>query len=110
MYSNIKIDCKKKRPQLYNSRKVGDGGSQFSGSLLVFFGVSHLDRDNLNALLTWPKRNHKQKPETMKRWAQSMDTCSRFVQDTANMSEHSGEREVTSREKEKPSPHFERQG
>jgi len=52
MYSNIKIDCKKKRPQLYNSRKVGDGGSQFSGSLLVFFGVSHLDRDNLNALLT----------------------------------------------------------
>ena len=43
------------------------------------------------------------KPETMQRCAYGMDTCSRIVQDIANMSDHSGEREVKSHEKEKPS-------
>ena len=43
------------------------------------------------------------KHKTMKRWAYSKDTCSRIVQDIANMSDHSGERKVTSHEKEKPS-------
>jgi len=32
-----------------------------------------------------------------------MDTCSRIVQDIANVFDHSGEREVMSHEKEKPS-------
>jgi len=51
------------------------------------------------------KRNHRHylKCETMKRWVYSADTCSRIVQDIANMFDHSGEREVTSHEKEKPS-------
>jgi len=43
------------------------------------------------------------KPEIMKRWAYGMDIYSRIVQDIANMSDHSGEREVTSHKKEKPS-------
>jgi len=43
------------------------------------------------------------KPETMKRWAYRTDTCSRVVQDIANMFDHSAEREVASHEKEKPS-------
>jgi len=47
---------KKSRPQWYNSRKVGGGGSQLSGSLLVCL---EYDRDNLHALRTWLKRNHK---------------------------------------------------
>jgi len=41
--------------------------------------------------------------ETMKRWAYGMDTFSRFVRDITSMSDHSREREMTSREKEKPS-------
>jgi len=43
------------------------------------------------------------KPEIMKRWAYNADTCSRIVEDIANMSDHSGDRKVTSHEKEKPS-------
>jgi len=39
------------------------------------------------------------KPKTMKRWAYSTDTCSRIVQDIANMSDHSGKLEVTNHEK-----------
>jgi len=37
------------------------------------------------------------KPETIKRWACSAETCSRIVQDIANMFDHNGDREVTSR-------------
>jgi len=43
------------------------------------------------------------KSETMKRWAYSMDTCSRFAHDIANMWNDSGEKEVTRHENEKPS-------
>jgi len=43
------------------------------------------------------------KPKTMKRWAYGTDTCSRIVQDILNMSDHSGEWEVTSHKEEKPS-------
>jgi len=43
------------------------------------------------------------KPETMKRWAYSTDTCSRIVEDIANISDRGGKREVTSHEKKKPS-------
>jgi len=32
-------------------------------------------------------------PETMKRWVYNMHTCSRIVQDIANKSDHSGERQ-----------------
>jgi len=46
------------------------------------------------------------KPETMKRWACGVDICSRIVQDIANMSDHSGEREVTSHKKQAITPHF----
>jgi len=45
------------------------------------------------------------KPETMKRWAYSTDTCSRIVQDIANMSDHSGKREVMSHEKKEAITH-----
>jgi len=43
------------------------------------------------------------KPGTMKQWAYSADTGSRIVQGVANMFDHSGEREMTSHIKEKPS-------
>jgi len=58
-----KNTLKKSRPQLYNRRRVGGGGSDLSGSLLVFLGVWHLDRHNLHALRTRPKRNHNHNPE-----------------------------------------------
>ena len=43
------------------------------------------------------------KPETLKRWAYSMHTCSMIVQDIADMSDDIGEREVMSHKEEKPS-------
>jgi len=39
----------------------------------------------------------------MKRWAYSMHTCSRIVQDIANMLDHTGDREEMSHKAEKPS-------
>ena len=72
---------------------------------LFFLGVRHLHKDNLHALRTWPNGiiGITLKRETMKRCVYSMDTCRRMVQDIANMFDHSGEREVRSHEKEKPS-------
>lgn len=43
------------------------------------------------------------KPDILKRWAYSMHTCSMIVQDVADMSVDSGEKEVTSHKEEKPS-------
>ena len=43
------------------------------------------------------------KPETLQRWAYSVHTCSMIVQDIADMSDDSVEREVTSHKEEKPS-------
>jgi hypothetical protein len=42
------------------------------------------------------------KPETLKRWAYSMHTCSMIVQDVADMSDDSREKEVTTHKEEKP--------
>jgi len=43
---------------------------------------------------------------TLKPWAYSMHTCSRIVQDTTNMSDHSGKEDVTSQTREATAHHF----